>query len=60
MSTPLERKLLALLVSGHLRECGLYRLEIAHDDHCPKLRGGHCQCDPDLILDGKRVEVATA
>lgn len=59
-----DQKLFVLLVSGLLPRGQVYRLDVAHDDWCPKgpAAGGKgpCQCDPDLYVDGKKVEVPTS
>jgi hypothetical protein len=29
------------------------RVTIRHDDWCPKFAGGPCQCDADVVVEGK-------
>jgi hypothetical protein len=52
-----EQKLVALLATGRLHPGEIHRLDVKHSDDCPRLRGGSCQCDPKLVLDGKKIEV---
>ena len=54
------QKLLSLRAAGRLRAGEVHNIEVQHDDWCPRLVGGRCICDPHLILDGRRVEVASS
>ena len=31
------------------------RLDVKHDDSCALFKGQWCDCDPDIYLDGKKV-----
>ena len=49
---PYGRKIEAAIRDGAIpRHSGMVgRIDVAHDDWCPKLRGGPCNCDPDLSI----------
>ncbi|WP_242391992.1 hypothetical protein [Anaeromyxobacter oryzisoli] len=34
--------------SRRLQRGRVYHITIAHDDDCPQLRGGICECDPHI------------
>lgn len=34
----------------------IMRLEVRHDDSCDLFKGEWCNCDPDIYLDGKKVQ----
>ncbi len=58
MSPPYLVQILALHAAGHLRRGRVHHIDVLHDDWCPRLRGGDCRCDPELVLDGRPLEVA--
>jgi hypothetical protein len=31
----------------------VFLVTVAHDDWCPKLSGGPCRCDADVVLEGE-------
>jgi hypothetical protein len=39
----------ALVKAGGLERGALVLLDYGHDDWCPKLDGGACRCDPDVV-----------
>jgi hypothetical protein len=57
LRNPYLARLLALYAAGNLRGGQVYRVQVAHDDDCPRLRGGDCTCKPDIYLGGKKIEV---
>ncbi len=57
---PYLARIVALYAAGGLRRGQVHQVDVLHDDWCPRLRGGDCQCTPDLALDGRRVEMPTS
>jgi len=43
------RFMAAVEAAGGLERGALVVLEYGHDDGCPKLSGGTCRCDPDVM-----------
>lgn len=39
----------AVVKAGGLERGALLLLDYGHDDRCPKLVGGICRCDPDVV-----------
>jgi hypothetical protein len=35
---------------------GLLHIGVAHDDWCAIFKGGFCNCDPDILVGGKKIE----
>ncbi len=61
MRTPMPPylpRLLAHLAAYPLTPGALVEVAVLHDDDCPRLRGGECNCEPDVELvaehDGER------
>ncbi len=51
-------KLMLLKAHGLIPTKGYHDVYVCHDDHCPALKGRpECVCDPDILLDGKKLEV---
>ncbi len=42
-------KVKRLVKSGQLHP-GVHVVDVTHDDRCPRLRGGICDCDPEVSV----------
>lgn len=36
--------------AGGFAPGAITEVRVLHDDSCPKLRGGSCQCEPELVV----------
>lgn len=51
-----QRKIARLIRKGKIRPViGVHDLEVKHDDWCAALKGGTCNCNPDIYHNGERV-----
>jgi hypothetical protein len=49
-----HRAIMRLVASGRLTKGRVSGVEILHDDWCELLqRGGYCNCEPEVRLDGR-------
>lgn len=46
-----DRKLMRL-PTGKVPCCGLTIVDVVHDGWCDVFRGGYCNCDPDVRING--------
>lgn len=51
-------KISKLVEQGKLLEVGVHLVKVSHDNWCNVIKGNHkyCNCDPDISLDGKKLE----
>lgn len=48
-----NRKIRRLMDAGKMRPVtGLHKVDVNHDDGCAIFKGGACNCDPDIYLNG--------
>jgi hypothetical protein len=54
-----EKKMAALAAAGILKmEKGkVTDIGVGHNDSCGALRGRACDCDPDIYINGKKIDV---
>lgn len=55
-----HEKIIHLIATGQIRRGGVQRVDVVHREDCPAPQGGRCRCDPDIVVNGKKVEVPTS